>query len=1080
MQSAGIILANMKHLDDVMGAENKEEEEEEGSMDINWLEIAEFVRNVGSEYKQLLIKKKFKFAVSLYDLDVRSKQKAMFMSKHKLRILLYHFLSVFNRLNDPNAARTLKESMFKRTNSMEVALNYITNSTGWAASDARCREWTEIHGECHGDKDNVLVFDDDDDDDIGEYKRLYHENEVEVSVWSLIYETKLADILVNYHYARIHLERSLIATDSEQQREWQPTPGHVVQLDLRERALAHFAVHASRTHKSNYTAVRENENKENIKLSFHYRFIRRSGRVSGWRKECLGPNGEFIIRFRVSSFTSPIYVRLGPSPHSFLYEIEMKPKVNLYRQCISYCAITMEENKKKEEFANLNIPYNNHHGIWFTLHCSKTRFFLLADYMSSLQVSRARVGEEHRPRLITTKRIKANNAMNWIGFASLNDKVTISTPDTDALIMSSWMKWLSATGIHKYSEAYKDTDDDSYNEEEFKSDTSTSSLSPVELKKHLKHTHSTFLIDMIDNMALNRLKQSQQARTMSDHEVLVDDDADDNKKEEEVQADIQVMSEEEDPFESLKRIFSAVRPKFRLVPSLSSRCEFAIEMKCSKPLLTSVIRETFETEGEITQMLGDEFIILHQMVYDKLQIDSNLWNFLSEHVDEICGGDEEDEQEMALLHKFLLNAFRPYDGHSEQEKETMILSMSTMNKNKEQRSQTMRGYQWSPSNPSMEMRNINNGETKVVRMYDFESHQTQTFSFSTIMRINVQLLTRLMSLRDGLSANNEMNEMNANNYNLIDHQIRSYNAMISVLKKHAIWPYIEVKRSRAGTLERLTANKIEYVWRGGTTAVLSDAALPMQMSRVQGGYERMLYYEVEFERVGIDKAINVGATLGKHFSYFTSSARPGLRKCSWGLSGDLGLLYDANANKVPYGPSFQDGMIIGCGFLLRTPEQYDADDLDADKYTSNLFFCYDGLQLKCYPDQDANDSLLPSNVLHKLWAVTSTGSEGCKLRFNFGPRFKFETANQMISNYFSLSERRYRAKHRQQNEEQNDDTNLNEDKLDLLTEAEEEILTELVLQFENEDEDELHQNQFNQTDDSSMRLKYEAQQLLEN
>ena len=79
----------------------------------------------------------------------------------------------------------------------------------------------------------------------------------------------------------------------------------------------------------------------------------------------------------------------------------------------------------------------------------------------------------------------------------------------------------------------------------------------------------------------------------------------------------------------------------------------------------------------------------------------------------------------------------------------------------------------------------------------------------------------------------------------------------------------------------------------------------MQMvQKSDNTFERLIYYEVEIEKVGIDKSITVGPTLGKHFTYFTSSAIPGLRDHSYGLAGDLGILYDANTREVSYGPAF--------------------------------------------------------------------------------------------------------------------------------------------------------------------------------
>eukprot|EP01083_Nonionella_stella_P110605 323782_1 len=82
------------------------------------------------------------------------------------------------------------------------------------------------------------------------------------------------------------------------------------------------------------------------------------------------------------------------------------------------------------------------------------------------------------------------------------------------------------------------------------------------------------------------------------------------------------------------------------MPHLSPGCEFAVEIECNKPLLTSVIRETFETVPELTQILGDDFIFLHLIVYDlKLQNDSDIWFFLSKHVADICDLDRDEIDE---------------------------------------------------------------------------------------------------------------------------------------------------------------------------------------------------------------------------------------------------------------------------------------------------------------------------------------------------------------------------------------------------------------------------------------------------
>lgn len=357
---------------------------------------------------------------------------------------------------------------------MELLLNYICNEQGWVAFSAKFVEFHRSDRYFEGDKNGPEW----EEDDIGAYRQLFHQNLIELSIWSLIYETKLADILVNYHYKRTHIKYSI---QSPEDRE-APKPGHVVDLNLGDCILHHFPVQASRSRRSHYSAVTRavqegqsgnpqfnslddmylaTKSDDDVRKQYHYRLINRDHRLRGYQPECVGPNGEFIVRFRVSSFTSTICIRLGPSPHSFLYEISVRPQVSQQRHEIAYCSIKMQQNKKSEELEDLQIPYNNHNGTWFTLHVSKSTFFLLADYMTDLATSRQMVNQGERcPRLITRKRIKGHTNLNWIGFASLDQDLTISSPDVDALIMDSWMKWLTITGLEKYNEAYKDASDE--------------------------------------------------------------------------------------------------------------------------------------------------------------------------------------------------------------------------------------------------------------------------------------------------------------------------------------------------------------------------------------------------------------------------------------------------------------------------------------------------------------------------------------------------------------------------------------------------------------------------------------------
>ena len=202
------------------------------------------------------------------------------------------------------------------------------------------------------------------------------------------------------------------------------------------------------------------------------------------------------------------------------------------------------------------------------------------------------------------------------------------------------------------------------------------------------------------------------------------------------------------------------------------------------------------------------------------------------------------------------------------------------------------------------------------------------------------------------------------------------------------------------------------------------------------------------------------------FSYVDlkySGTEPGKRGYTWGLSGDFGRLWDQNKTDIPYGPSFHDELVVGCGFLLTTPEDSNESlnrlgdsGLDEDKYTSSLFFTYNGFMMKLYPDNDAQESILPSSILHRMRAMVSTGSEDSIIKFNFGPHFKFDFANKMIRqvlfnedilmaddiNELNVTlQKDYKLAHRET--EQHWETAL-------LNETEEQLLSELVLEFQND------------------------------
>jgi len=203
-------------------------------------------------------------------------------------------------------------------------------------------------------------------------------------------------------------------------------------------------------------------------LVFYYRVLRRFKNMQNCNPELLGPNGEFLIRFRVSALTSPLIIRLSNSPHEYLYQIKICP--NWDHTNIKEVILRMEEHKKEESFSLHRLDYDNHHGLWFTLHVSKSRFYLFCHYLEcmedSFELLRQRESIPQIPTLLCYKRVKMQN-IYWIGFASLTSTITISTPDIDASILTSWLQWLILTGIetkeilkHEYEESKSQKEDD--------------------------------------------------------------------------------------------------------------------------------------------------------------------------------------------------------------------------------------------------------------------------------------------------------------------------------------------------------------------------------------------------------------------------------------------------------------------------------------------------------------------------------------------------------------------------------------------------------------------------------------------
>ena len=249
------------------------------------------------------------------------------------------------------------------------------------------------------------------------------------------------------------------------------------------------------------------------------------------------------------------------------------------------------------------------------------------------------------PRLVVSKRIRNHQKIHWIGFAVLDHDVTISSQDLDCTVLESWIKWLDITGMdqRKEEERMFAAEDELVPSSSWRKGSNRPELVVTSsIEQQLSETRCTFIIDELDRAKVSRLKKHGSGAQLSRHGLLT------YLLGEKVETE---RKHKEDPFNAevtLRRVFKSIGPSFRSVHSLTASRPFAVEMKCKKAMLGSVLKvrhvqsrsffAKFSKSNftflcvtrfkEISEIFGDSVSIKPQIVYEKLMIDAKVWNFM--------------------------------------------------------------------------------------------------------------------------------------------------------------------------------------------------------------------------------------------------------------------------------------------------------------------------------------------------------------------------------------------------------------------------------------------------------------------
>ena len=847
-------------------------------------------------------------------------------------------------------------------------------------------------------------------------------------------------------------------------------------LEIPQR-LNHIEIKWSKHNEYNAKEFSKDVNFDN--LQFQYRLMRRHCDIESSRWSLVSQSRHeegVILRFRISSTETPVIIRLGNRVHNNTSELTIIPSTvegaNTRRSYITKLMYGGESHVEKEIIIpEVNFELDNHVGQWFTLYLRENMkrnsgfIYLFGEWISNIHEAERNIRAIRRAGRSSTKRLRivretnlvfekhtSSNLLYWIGFAGYGHDFTLSTPDLDLTVMESWIKWSDFLHIMPIAES-KALDDDDYFDDYFDGG--------VDLK--------TVSIEMGNEQK-------------KEDEVKGDPDSDSSdSSSEDVCVDLDEEIEDEIIWTTGKVVEKAIRSKFDLVvdccntfvidklgmngdwqrissaildtfkqvkpvlsrtPSLSTMSVYGLEFKSDFLIPTAVVNEQLSTNGECVQALGNTFCCIEQVTYDTIRIDKEVWLFCQEFYQTLINGDsdKQDSDDNSDIIDESKNSKDDKD-NSDSMHATKVGKYSDDSNSKDNKGAFDRlllcafGTSASEANDEnivgstdggFDMINIpgdkigvNNRDSVgitlyVNKMYEFEEKSKVLFSFNEIRQMNEEMYFRLAILIGQESITSRKSRMER---------------ISKALRNNPIWPHISCNLSRDGTIVENETNRLNYMWRGGSTLISSSQPLPMLRSTSKSHKYRTIYYEVGIERVGLNKSICIGAGLGAVFNYLASTV-PGRRIETWGLDGSNGRLFDENTRDFVYGPTFSDNLIIGCGFIIEEQEATKEEEEEAKReeyFNSKLFFTYNGYGMKLYPHTQTK-SILPGDILHRINALCSIGSEDCLFTVNFGPRFKYSVADTDVDRLlFETDTITNKNNDEENNDDNNDDNNDNND-----------------------------------------------------
>ena len=401
--------------------------------------------------------------------------------------------------------------------------------------------------------------------------------------------------------------------------------------------------------------------------------------------------------------------------------------------------------------------------------------------------------------------------------------------------------------------------------------------------------------------------------------------------------------------------------------SLYPKCDDSVEIRTKYKIPPKVLQEALRIDFSIKSILGTDYIIINQTVYDKITMHQNVYNYIN-------NSDILNETDNVLL-----NEFAEYVIYNEDKKESSHIHLAT---NKPDQNDLITYFEKKEEQKKEEKTEIKIEEKEHENMIS-------AFSFKEICEINTALSQfiemKFMSLENSKSndGGDELNKLKE-----IQNDLHSY----------PIWPWISVILKRDDTLKKgksLTNNgnlAIRSIF-STNTAILSDKPLPLIAGLNVS--QRTFYYEMNIDQTGTEISICCGFANIDSINKIGSTSIPGRIPATFGLGGNKGQLLISNTEKkTNYLPiPFDTKQIIG-----------NRISIENNKFNQRRsYIMYNFMRgetsktsLDSYPDITSKASLQSREEQHSYHSFLSIGSRHTLISINHGPRFQDETVDDYI------------------------------------------------------------------------------------